>query len=261
MNTGIPKLLAQGFRQGNHPGLGHIVAIHQRRQHQPGHGGHIDECPGALLLELRRKRLTAANHTQHIDIENPLPVRHGGVFNGTGRSNTGVIHHHINTAPLLDQIVPDFLKIRQASNIALNIIALASGRIDLFLNTDALLRIDVADADFGALFGVPQCNRPTETAGPAGYEYSLCHGFPVLSDVSQRYLTAYESGRGWPSETVRSHGWRSQAYMDVFTACFRRPAPPAPAPSYQFLYLRNSRRATIARCTSSGPSARRKTRA
>src|SRR6056297_3924697 len=69
--------------------------------------------------------------------------------------------------------------------------------------------------------------------------------FPVLSDVSQRYLTAYESGRGWPSETVRSHGWRSQAYMDVFTACFRRPAPPAPAPSYQFLYLRNSRRATI----------------
>jgi len=23
------------------------------------------------------------------------------------------------------------------------------------------------------------------------------------------------------SETVRSHGWRSQAYREVFTACFR----------------------------------------
>src|SRR5690554_459129 len=30
---------------------------------------------------------------------------------------------------------------------------------------------------------------------------------------------------GCPSETVRSHGWRSRAYTDVFTACFGR-APP-----------------------------------
>src|SRR5690554_4981670 len=36
---------------------------------------------------------------------------------------------------------------------------------------------------------------------------------------------------GWLSETVRSHGWRSRAYTDVFTACFGKPSPsrlPAP---------------------------------
>src|SRR5690606_2198150 len=30
------------------------------------------------------------------------------------------------------------------------------------------------------------------------------------------------------SETLRSHGWRSRAYKDVFTACFRKAHQPTP---------------------------------
>src|SRR5690606_10997019 len=175
VNTGIPQLLAEGFGEGNHAGLGDVVAVHQGRQHEAGHGGDVNEGAGTLLLELRRKRLTATDHAQNVDIKNPFPVTNGGVFNGACGGNASVVDHNIYPTPLLDQIVPDFLEIAQATNIAFHKIAFATGPVEFCLNGHALLRVDIPDADFGAFFGVSQCNRPAQTTGPAGYEYPLCH--------------------------------------------------------------------------------------
>src|SRR5690554_8201327 len=48
---------------------------------------------------------------------------------------------------------------------------------------------------------------------------------PPDFSVSPALHGVWASVWGCPSETVRSHGWRSRAYTDVFTACFGR-APP-----------------------------------
>src|SRR5690606_30030736 len=175
VNTGIPQLLAEGFGEGNHAGLGDIVAVHQGRQHEAGHGGDVNEGAGALLLELRRKRLAATDHTQNVDIKNPLPVTNGGVLNGSSGGNAGVVDHNVYPTPLLDQVVPDFLEVTQSTNIALNKVAFTASLVQFRLNGHALLRANVPNADFGAFFGVPQCNSPAQTTGPAGYNYSLCH--------------------------------------------------------------------------------------
>src|SRR5690606_24091897 len=133
VNTGIPQLLAEGFGEGNHAGLGDVVAVHQGRQHEAGHGGDVNEGAGTLLLELRRKRLTATDHAQNVDIKNPFPVTNGGVFNGACGGNASVVDHNIYPTPLLDQIVPDFLEIAQSTNIAFHKIAFATGPVQFRL--------------------------------------------------------------------------------------------------------------------------------
>ena len=264
LNTALAQLLAHSFRQSNDTGLGHIVTVHHRRQHQACHRRNIHKRTRALLFEHRCKRLTTAHHAQHVDIQNPLPIRHRRVFNRPGRRHTGVIHHNIHTAPTRDQIIPNPLQILQPANITIHIIALATRLADFLLYQSALLRIHIANANLRALTGIAQRNRPPQTTGSAGNKYSCCHSY-VLMFEKQLILK--------PAKTVMSHKWRSPNRAGSLEACFIRTNGQSPTSVSSalgtkrlcqiktYLYLRNSSRATVALCTSSGPSAKRNTRA
>ena len=176
----VTQFLAQGFGQGDYAGLGDIVAVHHGGKHQTGHGGDVDDGALALFLQLRGERLAATHHAHDVDVDDPFPVGDGGVFDGACGGDPGVVDDDVDAAPLFHQFIADFFQVAEAAHIALDEVAFATGLVDLLLDFNALLRVDIADAYPCAVFGIPQRNRPTQAAGPAGNKYSLCHRAFVL---------------------------------------------------------------------------------
>ena len=76
---------------------------------------------------------------------------------------------------------------------------------------------------------IPNHGRTHEANTKEGYMK------PIFSHLFLSLLRSWRSEWAGSSKTVRSHGWRSRAYTDVFTACFGRACPLATTPRFVFV--------------------------
>ena len=100
------QLVAGRLGECDDGGLDGVVRRHAGGVHQPGERGHVDDVPGALLLEHRHEGARAAHDTEQVDLGDPAPLLEGGHVQASTAGHAGVVDQQVEASPLGEHLLP-----------------------------------------------------------------------------------------------------------------------------------------------------------
>src|SRR5690554_1751186 len=185
--------------------------------------------------------------------------------------DTCIVDHDVHSAPFMDQAVFELLQVSDLGDITALVKRLDAQILQFGQRLLAPLVVDIGNGDFPAGPGETQSESLAEAAGAPGNGNALVgktfHGEFLLFLFYSPLPTGERSwGRG-PGVHMQDRTLRAVRALAP-SPCISLPARPAQEgegnngqPFFNFSYFFSSNLAIRPRCTSSGPSAMRSTRA
>ena len=177
------QLDGRAVRQVDHRRLGRRVGQRAGAAAEPGDRRGVDDAAAAALLDHHPRRvLDAEEHAAHEDGERAVPVVDADLGERTERAaDAGVVEQHVEAAEASRRRRSISASTSASSATSVRRNRSRSGSPTSSTSALAVLGVEVADDDLGALGEEAQHRRPADAAGPSGDDGDpvgehICHG-------------------------------------------------------------------------------------